>query len=93
MLAVLTFPEAMTLALATGAKVARKGWNGAGQHVRMTGTIRLVFGGGMTEGAPMPREYADAEPFMVLHNAQGRYVPWTPSQGDIQAVDWMELPA
>jgi hypothetical protein len=85
--AVLTFPEAMTLALATGAKVARQGWNGKGQHVRMTqGTQRFRF---TLEDFV---EYVDADPFMVLCNAQGRYVPWAPSQGDLVAVDWMELP-
>jgi hypothetical protein len=86
MLAVLTFPEAMTAALATGAKIARKGWNGAGQHVRMTSGIqrfRLATDNGVV--------FVDANPFMVLRNAAAEYVPWTPSQGDMMAVDWMVL--
>ncbi len=90
-LAVLTFPEAMTLALATGSKVARKGWNGAGQHVRMTsGVTRVMLNCGRDNEA---MTFADMNPFMVLRNAAGEYVPWVPSQGDMQAVDWMELPA
>lgn len=84
--AVLTFPEAMTVAMATGAKVARAGWNGKGQHVRMTA------GGQATLSDRKSVEYVNLDPFLVLHNAQGQYVPWVPSQGDMQAVDWMELP-
>lgn len=84
--AVLTFGEAITLAHAKGTKIARAGWNGRGQWVQR------ASGGQATLSTPKAIEYVNLEPFMVLHNAQGEYVPWVASQGDMQAVDWMELP-
>ncbi len=85
-LAVLTFSEALTLAQATGAKIARKGWNGKGQFVRQAAS------GQATLSTRKSVEYVPMDDFMVLHNAQGAYVPWVPSQGDLTAIDWMELP-
>jgi hypothetical protein len=88
MLAVLTFPEAMAAAQATAAKIARKGWNGPGQYVRIAHSARLSFRA--PDGATA---YHDARTgFAVLRNTQGEYVPWAPSQGDMMATDWMVLP-
>ena len=84
--ATLTFPEAMAAALATGAKIARQGWNGAGQHVRQAGAAQVSLSDRQSV------EYVHIGPFMVLRNAQGEYVPWVPSQGDMAAADWMVLP-
>lgn len=74
-------------ALKQGEAVARSGWNGAGQFVYRVGPGRYppatviakrAFGG---EAVP----YA---PYYALKNAQGSVVPWTPSQGDLEAEDW-----
>lgn len=85
--AVLTFPEAMAYTIATGRKVAREGWNGKGQFVQ------YASGGQATLSTTKSIEYVNLEQFMVLRNAQGEFVPWVPSQGDMAATDWMELPA
>ena len=86
MLAVLTFSEALAAAQATGAKIAREGWNGAGQHVRQASGAQVTLSDRKTT------EYVHIDAFMVLRNTQGYYVPWVPSQGDMAAVDWMVLP-
>lgn len=31
-------------------------------------------------------------PYLVLKNAQGGFLPWAPSQGDVFATDWALLP-
>jgi hypothetical protein len=89
MLAVFTFPEALAAAQAAGSKIARKGWNGAGQFVQRTygdKHCRVCI-------QEQPHKvYEDMEAFMVLRNAEGKLVPWAPSQGDMMATDWMVLP-
>lgn len=64
-----------------------RAWNGKGQFVRQ------VSGAELNLSDRKSVEFVLMGPFMVLHNAQGEYVPWVPSQGDMAAVDWMELPA
>lgn len=31
------------------------------------------------------------EPFAMLYNAQRKFVPWLPSQGDLWADDWEQV--
>lgn len=59
-----------------GRLIARTGWNGPGQYVK----------------AQFPDENSEMSvPYLVLKNAQGQYVPWVPSQGDLFAIDWFVL--
>lgn len=81
----MTFPEALACAQNGGLKIARKGWNGSGQHVRQAAGAQVTLSDRKTV------EYVHIEPFMVLRNAQGQYVPWAPSQGDMAADDWYEV--
>lgn len=60
-----------------GQRITRSGWNAAGQYVTA--------------------QYPDlnskmTQPYLVLKNAQGGFVPWVPSQGDLFARDWAILP-
>ena len=60
-----------------GHRITRRGWNAAGQY---------VF-----------RHHPDkcsevSESFMAIKNAQGIFVPWVPSQGDMAAQDWAIIP-
>lgn len=64
------------LALKSGAKVARRGWNAKNQWV----------------GAQYPDENSKMQcPYLYLKNAQDKLVPWVPSTGDLFAEDWVEV--
>lgn len=91
MLAVLTFAEALVQAQAAGARIARKGWNGRDQWVAETGQVTAAIPALTEVDGKRDYELRNLEPFMVLKNAQGDFVPWVPSQGDMAAVDWMVL--
>lgn len=88
------FGEALT-ALRSGGKVARVGWNGAGQFV--------VYQPGYPDGIGINANTARAtgipegtvkrfRPYLMLHTAQGDFVPWAPSVSDVLADDWSQVP-
>jgi hypothetical protein len=87
-LAVLTFSEALTLAQATGAKIARAGWNGKGQYVQEADHATVFL---KTPVGSPGMAVVESGSFLVLCNVAGEFVPWVPSQGDMTAVDWMTL--
>ena len=79
------------LAVMEGRRIARSGWNGAGQFVIMAGGYHL------DEVRPGSK-YAEAgitgpvtiQPHLDLRNTQGNIQPgWVPSQGDLFATDWI----
>lgn len=80
----LTFGQALN-ALKTGKNVARLGWNGKGLHLELIN----------------PAKYSEATmPYVCLvypinpkHPVypNGGRVPWTPSQTDMLASDWIEV--
>lgn len=80
-----------------GAKLRRRGWNGSGQWVALSGT-ELRPARVPTENLWSPHSRAEAEaqggsvevlPAIILRNAQGQIVMgWTPSTGDVLASDW-----
>lgn len=72
---VLSFGQALEV-LDAGGAVARAGWNGKGM------TLHLQ------------RPDANSKmslPYLFLHTASGDLVPWTASQTDILATDWIEV--
>jgi hypothetical protein len=84
------FSHALRLCKA-GSKITRLGWNGKGQYV--------VLQKGYPEGVAINANTAEAlkllegsvhafAPYLLLHNAQGVFVPWLASQGDLLAEDW-----
>jgi hypothetical protein len=64
--------------LKTGARMARRGWNGKGMFVRH------IDAGGVVGGRRMA-------PFLEFATAQGDLVPWVASQTDLLADDWFEV--
>jgi hypothetical protein len=74
-----------------GAKITRAGWNGPGQFV--------VHQKGYPDGIAINANTAEATgikqgtvcqfaPYLMMRNAQGVFVPWLASQGDLLAEDW-----
>jgi hypothetical protein len=74
-----------------GAKITRFGWNGPGQYV--------VHQAGYPDGIAINANTAQATgiaqgtvekfaPYLMMRNAQGVFVPWLASQGDLLADDW-----
>ena len=77
-----------------GAKITRDNWNAPGQYV--------VHQNGYPEGIEVNKNTAEATgleegttakfaPYLLLHNAEGVFVPWQPTQGDVLAEDWVAL--
>jgi hypothetical protein len=75
-----------------GHKISREGWNGPGQFV--------VLQKGYPDGIPINANTAEATgipegtemkfaPYLMMLNAQGIFVPWLASQGDLLANDWV----
>ena len=75
----LDFGEALEW-LRAGERVSRAGWNGKGMSLLRAdgGTFRA---GGFVMG--------ELEPHIVMHTADGKFVPWLASQSDVLATDWM----
>lgn len=74
-----------------GFKITRAGWNAPGQYI--------FHQKGYPDGIGLNENTAEATgitqgtvckfaPYLMLHNAQGVFVPWQPTQGDVLAVDW-----
>lgn len=60
--------------LKSGEKVARLGWNGAGQWVALQ----------------VPDEHSKMTlPYLYIHTVRGDLVPWLASQTDLLASDWV----
>lgn len=83
-----TFDFGMALdVLKDGGRVARKGWNGKNQYVRMVDPYNdpafQIIENSNIDGTLMP--------FFALKNAQNGFIPWVPSIGDLLADDWHEL--
>lgn len=60
-------------ALENGAKVTRQGWNGRGMHLYYVPA----------------NEETRRRAFVMVYTAEGEHVPWTCSQSDLLAKDWM----
>jgi len=78
-----------------GKKVSREGWNGKGMY--------LVFQKSYPDGIPINKNTADATgipagtvcrflPYVLMHTADGAFVPWLCSQTDLLATDWGVVP-
>lgn len=85
----LDFGEAVRL-MKRGARIARLGWNGKGMWVFIiqgSNDIAKLHGYGFGEYQGEPT-FRDA---MFLRTADNQLVPWTVSQSDALAEDWMVL--
>jgi hypothetical protein len=86
------FSEALEAAK-SGSRITRAGWNGPGQWVALSPGFEL--GADRIFSAPV-REHVGAgtgvfAPYLMICNAQGTFVPWLASQGDLLAEDWAVL--
>ncbi len=77
--------------LKTGMQLSRSSWNASGQFV--------MYQKGYPNGIAINKNTAEASgipegttcrfsPYFMLLNAQGVFVPWVPSTGDLLAEDW-----
>lgn len=77
-----------------GCKISRVGWNGKDQYV--------VFQKGYPDGIAINGNTAEAtgipqgticifEPYLMLRNVQGHFVPWLATQSDLLNEDWFVL--
>lgn len=80
------------LVLKCGNKIARADWNGKGMH--------LILIRNNPHGVKLDENLArnlhitgeglvTFSPYIMLHTAQGHYVPWVASQTDLLADDWI----
>lgn len=68
----MTFGDAID-AMRTGARVARKGWNGKGMWLALQ----------------VPDKHSKMTlPYIYMRTAQGDLVPWLASQTDVLSEDW-----
>lgn len=59
-----------------GRKVTRKGWNGKNQWIALQ----------------RPDEHSKMSlPYLYIRTVGGDFVPWTASQTDLLAADWVEV--
>lgn len=84
------FSQALA-AVKGSSRITRTGWNGPGQYV--------VYQRGYPDGIAINANMAEATgiaqgtvcrfaPYLMMRNAQGVFVPWLASQGDLLAEDW-----
>lgn len=77
--------------LKNGMRLAREGWNAAGQFV--------VLQKGYPDGIQINANTAEAtgipegtvcrfRPYLMLRTADGSFVPWAPTVSDVLAEDW-----
>lgn len=77
--------------LKDGKKVARIGWNAPGQWIvaQKGYPDGIAINANTAAATGIPEGVVEIfDPYMMLHNAQGHFVPWAPTQGDLFAADW-----
>lgn len=78
------FSEALRLAKG-GHKIARKGWNGRNQWVR----VFKAYNDKEFKVSEEPEAEGTLMDHLVLKNTVNQLIPWVPSQGDLFADDWV----
>lgn len=63
--------------LKDGRWIAREGWNGLGMHLNILD--------------PDPQIDIVTQPYIAITAVDGSIVPWTASQTDLLATDWMVI--
>lgn len=83
--------SAALIACRNGFKIVRDDWNAPGQFVfRQEGYPEgTVINKKTAEAAGLPEDaIIKIDPYFALCNAQGVFVPWVPSQGDLNSEKW-----
>ena len=85
----MNFGEALE-ALREGWRVTRAGWNGKGMCLMLTPGSTITVEKGRPLAAVFPAETTvQYQPHIDMRTAQGTVVPWSASQTDLLADDWM----
>jgi hypothetical protein len=83
-------------ALKDGTKMTRLGWNASGQFIvyqpGYPGGIGINSNTAKATGIP-EGTVKRFRPYLMLHTAQGDFVPWAPSVSDVLAEDWSRVSA
>jgi len=86
--------DALRAAVQDGAKIARPGWDGKGMFVvyqrGYPGGIAINANTAAATGIPEGTVCAFL-PYLMLHTADGPFVPWVISQTDALAQDWVTV--
>lgn len=82
------FGRALEL-IESGKKVARSGWNGAGQFLFLVPGSKFKVNRAPLLGIYPEGTEINYQSHIDLKTAQNTVVPWVPSQGDILAKDWV----
>lgn len=80
-------------ALEGGARVRRAGWNGKGMWITLSpgGWVKaenLWAPNNRAYVEQLPDKEAQVLPYITMKTADGKIVPWTPSQTDVLSKDW-----
>jgi hypothetical protein len=78
------------LALKSGERVSREGWNGKRMFIYMVGPGRYPPSTPSAEAIAeqQPDKLVPYGPYLAMKTATGEVVPWLASQTDILAEDW-----
>jgi hypothetical protein len=74
-----------------GSRITRTGWNGPGQYVvHQEGyPDGIAINANTSKATGIPQGTVEKfAPYLMMRNAQGVFVPWLASQGDLLADDW-----
>ncbi len=86
----MVFEEALK-ELKSGKKITNKNWNGKDMYLFMQpGYLNGVPANEVTAkgmGIPVGKE-VKVDPYIMMVNADGFLVPWTPSQMDLFSLEW-----
>ena len=86
------FSEAL-VDLKNGAKIGRVGWNAGGQFVALSPGFILppdrVFSEPIRAAIVASGQDGVFRPYLMLHTADGSFVPWAPTVSDVLAEDWI----
>ncbi len=81
---------AALVALRAGHRVAREEWNAPGQWVALSPGFELAAD--RVYSPPVAAEIGSGvgtfRPYLMLHAADGSFVPWAPTVSDVLADDW-----
>ena len=84
------FGTALT-AIKGRARLTRDGWNGPDQWVVLQAGYPdgIAINANTAEATGIPQgTVCQFAPYLMIRNAQGVFVPWLASQGDLLADDW-----
>jgi hypothetical protein len=88
------FENALKL-MKEGKRVTNSNWNGKDQYVFMMPgyTDGIPANEALSNSAKIPEgQMVKIPPYLMLRNAQGEFVNWVPSTGDLFSKDWKVLP-